>query len=93
MIEHVYRRAAAARSISRVIVATDDERIAERRPGASAATRVMTSPAHQSGTDRLAEVAASLACDVDRQRPGRRAAARPGDDRRRGRAVRRATRR
>ncbi|HWK08715.1 MAG TPA: 3-deoxy-manno-octulosonate cytidylyltransferase, partial [Vicinamibacterales bacterium] len=59
MVEHVYRRAAAARCISRVIVATDDERIA------SAVTRfggeaVMTSPAHQSGTDRLAEVARAL---------------------------------
>ena len=59
MVEHVYRRAAAARCISRVIVASDDERIA------SAVTRfggeaVMTSPAHQSGTDRLAEVARAL---------------------------------
>jgi 3-deoxy-manno-octulosonate cytidylyltransferase (CMP-KDO synthetase) len=63
MIEHVYRRAAAAASVSRVIVATDDERIAAvvRGFGGDA---VMTSPAHQSGTDRLAEVAASLTCDL-----------------------------
>jgi len=63
MIEHVYRRAAAARSVSRVIVATDDQRIADTvvRFGGEA---VMTSPAHQSGTDRLAEVAASLPCDI-----------------------------
>jgi 3-deoxy-manno-octulosonate cytidylyltransferase (CMP-KDO synthetase) len=63
MIEHVYRRAAAAALVSRVIVATDDERIAAAvaRFGGDA---VMTSPSHQSGTDRLAEVAASLDCDV-----------------------------
>jgi 3-deoxy-manno-octulosonate cytidylyltransferase (CMP-KDO synthetase) len=63
MIEHVYRRASAARSIARVIVATDDRRIADavQRFGGEA---VMTSAAHQSGTDRLAEVAAGLACDL-----------------------------
>jgi 3-deoxy-manno-octulosonate cytidylyltransferase (CMP-KDO synthetase) len=63
MIEHVYRRAAAAASVSRVIVATDDRRILEavERFGGDA---VLTSPSHQSGTDRLAEVAASLDCDL-----------------------------
>jgi 3-deoxy-manno-octulosonate cytidylyltransferase (CMP-KDO synthetase) len=63
MIEHVYRRAAAARSITRVIVATDDERIAEVVRGFGGEA-VLTSPAHQSGTDRLAEAAASLTCDL-----------------------------
>jgi 3-deoxy-manno-octulosonate cytidylyltransferase (CMP-KDO synthetase) len=63
MIEHVYRRAAAAASVSRVIVATDDSRIMEavRRFGGDA---VLTSTAHPSGTDRLAEVASALTCDV-----------------------------
>ena len=63
MIEHVYRRAAAAASVSRVIVATDDRRIfdAVRGFGGDA---MMTAASHQSGTDRLAEAAASLACDV-----------------------------
>src|SRR3954464_11812065 len=63
MIEHVYRRAAAARTVSRVIVATDDERLAGAgaRVGGDA---VMTRADHQSGTDRLAEVAQALACDV-----------------------------
>ena len=53
MIEHVYRRAAAAASVSRVIVATDDRRIAEavERFGGDAR---LTSPSHESGTDRLA---------------------------------------
>jgi 3-deoxy-manno-octulosonate cytidylyltransferase (CMP-KDO synthetase) len=63
MIEHVYRRAAAASSIARVIVATDDRRIfdAVRGFGGDA---VMTSAAHLSGTDRLAEAAASLDADI-----------------------------
>ncbi len=63
MIELVYRRASAARSISSVLVATDDERIvrAVERFGGRAR---MTSAAHASGTDRLAEVAADLDCDV-----------------------------
>jgi len=63
MIEHVYRRAAAARSIARVIVATDDRRILDAVEGFGG-DAVLTSPSHQSGTDRLAEVAASLDCDV-----------------------------
>lgn len=63
MIAHVCERAARARSVSRVIVATDDERIidAARAHGFEA---VMTSPNHQSGTDRVAEVAAALDCDL-----------------------------
>jgi 3-deoxy-manno-octulosonate cytidylyltransferase (CMP-KDO synthetase) len=63
MIEHVYRRASAAKSISQVLVATDDRRIhdAVRAFGGNV---VMTAATHQSGTDRLAEAAASLACDV-----------------------------
>jgi 3-deoxy-manno-octulosonate cytidylyltransferase (CMP-KDO synthetase) len=63
MIEHVYRRAAAAPSIERVIVATDDERIvaAVERFGGIAR---LTSADHASGSDRLAEVARDLVCDV-----------------------------
>jgi 3-deoxy-manno-octulosonate cytidylyltransferase (CMP-KDO synthetase) len=63
MIEHVYRRAAEARTVSRVIVATDDTRIADVVKGFGGEA-IMTSPSHLSGTDRLAEVAASLTCDV-----------------------------
>ena len=55
MIERVYR-AASTSAAERVIVATDDERIAEvvRAFGGEV---VMTSAVHPSGTDRLAEVA------------------------------------
>ena len=61
MIEHVYRRAAAASSIARVIVATDDRRIVDAVERFGGEAR-LTSPSHESGTDRLAEVAASLDC-------------------------------
>lgn len=59
MILWVLERALSAQNISRAIVATDDSRILDKveRAGFEA---VMTSPAHQSGSDRLAEVAASL---------------------------------
>ncbi len=63
MIEHVYRRAAAAASIGSVIVATDDERI-HRAVLAFGGVSRMSSPSHQSGTDRIAEIAAELACDL-----------------------------
>jgi 3-deoxy-manno-octulosonate cytidylyltransferase (CMP-KDO synthetase) len=60
MICRVVERALAARNVSRAIVATDDQRIVDavRSAGFEA---VMTSAAHRSGTDRIAEVAASLA--------------------------------
>jgi len=63
MIEHVYRRASDARTIASVIVATDDERIAAAVRAFGGSVR-MTSPSHPSGTDRLAEVAGSLTCDL-----------------------------
>jgi 3-deoxy-manno-octulosonate cytidylyltransferase (CMP-KDO synthetase) len=63
MIEHVYRRAAAAPGLSQVIVATDDLRIAAAVRQFGGAVR-MTRDGHASGTDRLAEVAAQLDCDV-----------------------------
>jgi 3-deoxy-manno-octulosonate cytidylyltransferase (CMP-KDO synthetase) len=46
-----------------VIVATDDVRIAEA-VGAAGFEAVMTSDRHETGTDRLAEVAAGLDCDL-----------------------------
>ena len=63
MIEHVYRRAQASPLVSRVIVATDDLRIATRVAEFGGNVR-LTSPDHYTGTDRLAEVAKSLDCDV-----------------------------
>jgi 3-deoxy-manno-octulosonate cytidylyltransferase (CMP-KDO synthetase) len=63
MIEHVYRRASDARSVATVIVATDDERIADAVRAFGGEVR-MTSPSHRSGTDRLAEVAGTMDCDL-----------------------------
>jgi len=63
MIEHVYRRVAAANFLSDVIVATDDLRIATRVNEFGGKVR-LTEPTHETGTDRLAEVAASLDCDI-----------------------------
>ncbi len=63
MVQHVYERTSKASLVSEVIVATDDERIA-------AAVRAfggrveMTSRAHETGTDRLAEVAARLDSEI-----------------------------
>jgi 3-deoxy-manno-octulosonate cytidylyltransferase (CMP-KDO synthetase) len=61
MIEHVYRRAAAASRVHAVIVATDDERIAAavRAFGGAA---LMTRADHVSGTDRIAEAVTALPC-------------------------------
>jgi 3-deoxy-manno-octulosonate cytidylyltransferase (CMP-KDO synthetase) len=63
MIEHVYRRVSAAGILSEVIVATDDLRIATRVHDFGGKVR-LTKATHETGTDRLAEVAASLDCDV-----------------------------
>jgi 3-deoxy-manno-octulosonate cytidylyltransferase (CMP-KDO synthetase) len=63
MIEHVYRRAAAARLVDAVVVATDDERVRDAVEGFGGLAR-MTSRGHRTGTDRLAEVAAALQCEV-----------------------------
>jgi 3-deoxy-manno-octulosonate cytidylyltransferase (CMP-KDO synthetase) len=63
MIEHVYRRAEASPVVSRVIVATDDLRIATTVTAFGGHVR-LTRPDHPSGMDRLAEVATTLDCDI-----------------------------
>jgi 3-deoxy-manno-octulosonate cytidylyltransferase (CMP-KDO synthetase) len=59
LLRHVWERCRRAKKLDRLIVATDDFRIAEAAFdwGAEVA---MTSPNHASGTDRIAEVAAKL---------------------------------
>ena len=59
MFWHVYRRARKCTSFSRIVLATDDERIYS----AAAALSVpvfMTDPGHPSGTDRVLETAEKL---------------------------------
>lgn len=59
LIVHTLAQASKAAKVSRVIVATDEQRIFDvvTQNGGEA---VMTSAAHQSGSDRLAEVAETL---------------------------------
>jgi len=59
LIQHVWERCREAEAFDRIIIATDDRRIAEavRGFGAEAA---LTSGEHPSGTDRIAEVARNL---------------------------------
>jgi 3-deoxy-manno-octulosonate cytidylyltransferase (CMP-KDO synthetase) len=62
MIQHVYENAAKARALDRVMVATDDRRV-EETVRAFGGEVVMTSKRHESGSDRLAEVARKLKTD------------------------------
>lgn len=59
MIQHVVERARAVQMLSRVVVATDDERIARCVEGFGG-EYVMTRNNHVSGSDRLAEAAEIL---------------------------------
>jgi 3-deoxy-manno-octulosonate cytidylyltransferase (CMP-KDO synthetase) len=63
LVQHVVDQAKKCKLIERVMVATDDSRIADvLRPFETSV--IMTSPAHQSGTDRIAEVARGLSADI-----------------------------
>jgi 3-deoxy-manno-octulosonate cytidylyltransferase (CMP-KDO synthetase) len=62
MVQHVAERCAEAGCFDQVLVATDDERIAQVVK--AFAEPVMTSPSHASGTDRLAEVARARPADL-----------------------------
>ncbi len=63
MIQHVYEKAAASQA-DLVLVATDDERI-RQTVEAFGGCAVMTSEAHPSGTDRIAEAVRSLGRKAD----------------------------
>src|SRR5437660_8639373 len=55
LLQHVWERCRRAKKLDAVIIATDDMRIA-RAAFDWGAEVAMTSPKHQSGTDRIAEV-------------------------------------
>jgi 3-deoxy-manno-octulosonate cytidylyltransferase (CMP-KDO synthetase) len=62
LIQHVVERCKLAKSLSEIVVATDDQRIADV---AKEFSRVeMTSDQHPSGTDRIAEVVRRCECDA-----------------------------
>lgn len=63
MIQHVYERTRDVALVDRVLVATDDARIAAVVRGFGGDV-VLTRPDHPSGTDRIAEVAATLDAEI-----------------------------
>ena len=63
LIQHVYEQASKCRQATKVIVATDDNRIAQAVHGFGG-TAFMTRADHASGTDRIAEVARTLSADI-----------------------------
>ncbi len=63
LLYHVYHRSCRARSLDRVLIATDDERIHKAALGFGAEV-VLTGSEHRSGTDRIAEAIQSMAADI-----------------------------
>lgn len=63
MIQRVYEQAKKSKLVTSVIVATDDKRIFDCVKGFGGEV-MMTSEKHQSGTDRLSEVAKKINCDI-----------------------------
>lgn len=63
LIRHVHERVAACGLFAQVVVATDAREIAAAVRAFGGEAR-MTDPAHRSGTDRVAEVARGLDCEL-----------------------------
>lgn len=63
VIQHVYERVSLSSAVSRVVVATDDERI-EQAVNVFGGETVITSSDHISGTDRVAEAASKTGGDI-----------------------------
>jgi 3-deoxy-manno-octulosonate cytidylyltransferase (CMP-KDO synthetase) len=63
MVQHVYERAKESTLVGEVIVATEDDRIADavQKFGGKV---VMTSPDHRTGTERVAEVAQGIEAEI-----------------------------
>ncbi|MFJ4456523.1 3-deoxy-manno-octulosonate cytidylyltransferase [Pseudomonas sp. NPDC089392] len=78
MVQHVYERALQVSNAHVVIIATDDERIADA-VRAFGGECIMTSPDHPSGTDRLAEVMTQIDADIFINLQGDEPLVRPGD--------------
>lgn len=63
LVQHVWERASKATKLNQVVIATDHQdiiKMVERFGGKACLTR----PDHQSGTERLIEVAQNVECDV-----------------------------
>ncbi|HSB60504.1 MAG TPA: 3-deoxy-manno-octulosonate cytidylyltransferase [Vicinamibacteria bacterium] len=63
LIERVHERVRGARTVDRILVATDDERIAAAVRGFGGEAW-LTSPHHPTGTDRLAEAARAVEAEI-----------------------------
>ena len=63
MLQHVFERASLARYVTRLLIATDDERIQAEAQRFGAAVR-MTRADHLSGTDRVAEAASTESAEL-----------------------------
>ncbi len=63
IIQHVYENAKKAKKLSRVLVACDHEELMEEVKSFGGDC-MMTSPMHQSGTERLTEIAEKIQADI-----------------------------
>ena len=63
LIQHTYERACLAKLPQRVIIAADDEKVVAAAKSFGAEC-VLTSPDHQSGTDRIAEAVRDLDVEI-----------------------------
>ncbi|RMQ47719.1 3-deoxy-manno-octulosonate cytidylyltransferase [Pseudomonas cichorii] len=78
MVQHVYERALQTGIADTVVIATDDQRVADAARSFGA-TCVMTSAEHPSGTDRLAEVMGQIDADIYVNLQGDEPLVRPAD--------------
>jgi 3-deoxy-manno-octulosonate cytidylyltransferase (CMP-KDO synthetase) len=63
LIQHTYERACLAKLPEKVIIAADDQKVADAAKSFGAEC-ILTSPDHKSGTDRIAEAVAALDVDI-----------------------------
>jgi len=63
MLQHVYERASQARYLSKLVIATDDDRVYSVARDFGGSVR-MTRADHMSGTDRAAEIASAEQADL-----------------------------
>jgi 3-deoxy-manno-octulosonate cytidylyltransferase (CMP-KDO synthetase) len=63
LVQHTYERALCAKSVEKVLIATDSEEVRAACESFGAEC-VMTSTEHKSGTDRIAEAVKAIECDI-----------------------------
>jgi 3-deoxy-manno-octulosonate cytidylyltransferase (CMP-KDO synthetase) len=63
LIQHTWERACQAKLLEKVVIAADDAKVVEAAKSFGAEC-VLTSPEHQSGTDRIAEAVTDIDVDI-----------------------------